>query len=70
MRRRVTDQGVRIPKDMLQGIDVVEIRKEPHAIIVVPVEDGADPIFGLGSRPVSGDIQDGSVHHDRYLTHH
>ena len=66
MRTKVTEEGVLIPKKLLEGIDEVDIRKEDGAILVVPV-NGADPIFELGKHPLSADLRDASEKHDRYL---
>jgi virulence-associated protein VagC len=66
VRSKVTEEGVLIPKRLLQGIDEVDIRKEDGAILVVPVT-GADPIFELGKQPISDDLTDASEKHDLYL---
>ncbi len=65
MKTRVTDRGVVIPKELLIGIDEVEIRKEQNRIVVVPICE--DPILQLGKEPVVCDVNDASDHHDRYL---
>ena len=66
MRTKVTENGVLIPKVWLEGIDEVEIHKEQNIIIVVPVQ-GDDPIRDLGKQPISLDVEDASLNHDRYL---
>ena len=66
MRTKVTENGVLIPKVWLEGIDEVEIHKEQNMIIVVPVQ-GDDPILDLGKQPISLDVEDASLNHDRYL---
>jgi hypothetical protein len=66
MRSKVTEHGVLIPKMLLEGIDEVEIRKEQNVIVVVPVT-ADDPILGLGKQPITLDVDDASVNHDRYL---
>jgi len=66
MRRKVTEQGVLIPKEMLEGVDEVEIRKEENEILIVPLS-GNDPILELGVDPIDDDIDDASIHHDRFL---
>ena len=66
MRTKVTEHGVNIPRAWLEGIDEVEIQKEHNLIIVVPVQV-CDPICALGTEPIILDVEDGSVHHDRYL---
>ena len=66
MRTKVTEHGVLIPKLLLEGIDEVEIRKEQNVIIVVPVTAN-DPMLELGKQPITLDVDDASVNHDRYL---
>lgn len=66
MRTKVTENGVNIPKAWLVGIEEVEIRKEQNMLIVVPVQ-GDDPIRALGTQPIIFEVEDASLHHDRYL---
>jgi hypothetical protein len=66
MRTKVTEHGVLIPKLLLEGVDEVEIRKEQNVIVVVPVT-ADDPILGLGKQPITLDVDDASINHDRYL---
>ena len=66
MKTEVTEQGVNIPKQLLEGVKEVEIRKEKNYILVIPLL-GEDPIFRFGKNPVSDDITDASVNHDRYI---
>ncbi len=66
MRAQVTEQGVLIPREWLEGIDEVELRQEENVIVVVPVMLD-DPIFELGQHPVTVDVDDASINHDRYL---
>ena len=66
MKTKVTENGVNIPKAWLEGIDEVEIQKEQNMIIVVPVH-ADDPIRTLGTQPIILDVEDASLHHDRYL---
>jgi hypothetical protein len=66
MRTKVTENGGHIPRAWLEGIDEVEIQKEQNMIIVVPVQ-ADDPIRALGTHPIILDVEDASVHHDRYL---
>ncbi|RMF83140.1 MAG: hypothetical protein D6736_22040 [Nitrospinota bacterium] len=66
MRTKVTDQGVLIPKNLLEGIEEVEIHKVQNVIILVPVS-ATDPIFMLGKQPITVDVDDASINHDRYL---
>ena len=67
VKTRVTEQGVLIPKQLLEGIDEVEIRKEQNVILVVPVMVD-DPILQLGRQPIVIDVDDASIHHDQYLS--
>jgi virulence-associated protein VagC len=67
MRTKVTEAGVLIPKQWLEGIDEVEIRKEDQLIIIVPIR-ADDPILTLGTQPIIDDVDDASTNHDRYLT--
>ena len=41
MRTKVTESGVLIPKEWLEGIDEVEIQQAQNMIIVVPVPRGS-----------------------------
>ena len=66
MRSKVTEHGVNIPKAWLEGIDEVEIQKKHDVVIVVPVRVD-DPIRALGTQPIILDVEDASLHHDRYL---
>ena len=66
MRTKVTESGVLIPKGWLEGIDEVDIQKTQNMIIVVPVQ-AEDPILNLGKQPILLDVEDASLHHDRYL---
>jgi hypothetical protein len=66
MRTKVTENGVLIPKEWLEGIDEVDIQKTQNMIIVVPVQ-AHDPILDLGKQPILLDVEDASINHDRYL---
>jgi hypothetical protein len=66
MRTKVTDQGVLIPKRLLEGVSEVEIRKQNSMILVMPVT-ADDPILELGKQPIVGDVTDASENHDRHL---
>jgi virulence-associated protein VagC len=66
MKAKVTDKGVVIPKEFLQGIEEVEIRKEDNLIVIVPATK-SDPILALGQNPVECGAPDASESHDRYL---
>lgn len=66
MKAKVTKRGLIIPKEMLQGAEEVEIRREDQRIVILPVIKD-DPILNLGKRPVECGVSDASEHHDRYL---
>lgn len=66
MRTKVTEQGVLIPKQLLEGVEEVEIRQERNAILVLPIT-AADPILQLGEEPIADDVADAAAQHDRYL---
>jgi hypothetical protein len=65
MKRKVTEQGVLVPKKYFKGIEEVEIRKENNLVMVVPITD--DPILQLGRRPVTDNLDDASENHDQYI---
>lgn len=67
MRAKVSEQGVLIPKQWLEGVDEVDIRRERNLILIEPVAE-TDPVLSLGTRPIVVDVGDASLHHDRYLT--
>lgn len=66
MKVNVTEQGVFIPKDLLAGIEEVDIRQEENRIVVIPVLLD-DPIWALGETPVVCDAPDASENPDKYL---
>ena len=66
MKARVTETGVVVPKDLLLGIEEVEIRKTDNVVIIVPTAK-SDPILALGQNPVKCGAPDASEQHDRYL---
>jgi hypothetical protein len=47
MKAKVTENGVVIPRELLEGVEEVDIRKEDGVILVVPIAR-QDPIWGLG----------------------
>jgi hypothetical protein len=67
MRAKVTEDGILLPKQWFEGIDEVEIRRERDLILIEPIAV-ADPVLSLGTQPVVVDVDDASLHHDRYLT--
>jgi len=66
MKTKVLEQGLVIPKELLEGFGEVEIRREDHRLLVVPASED-DPILQLGREPVDDKIEDASANHDRYL---
>ena len=69
MKSKVTEQGLLIPKHLLEGFDEVDIRRRNGAIVISPASPVSpdDPIFSLGKNPISLDIEDASVNHDKYI---
>jgi virulence-associated protein VagC len=66
MKAKVTEKGVVIPKEFLEGIEEVEIRKTDSMVVIVPTTK-TDPILALGQHPVECDAPDASERHDQYL---
>jgi hypothetical protein len=66
MKARVTENGLLIPKVLLDGIEEVEIVRRPRMLVILPAAN-EDPILQLGSEPVVDEVTDASIHHDRYL---
>jgi len=66
MKAKVTEQGLLIPKQLLQGIQEVEIRRKNGVLLIVPIGK-TDPILQLGSEPIADTIDDASINHDHYL---
>ena len=64
MKAKVTEKGVVIPKEFLEGIEEVEIRKTDNLLVIVPTTR-ADPILGLGQNPVECGVPDASERHDQ-----
>ncbi|MGE0083384.1 MAG: hypothetical protein AB7S75_03090 [Desulfococcaceae bacterium] len=62
----ITEQGLMIPKEWLTGIEKVELFKKNGIITVTPIQKN-DPIFQLGTKPVSCGITNGSEEHDNYI---
>jgi len=67
MHAKVTDQGVLLPKPWFKDVGEVEIRRERDLILIEPVA-AIDPVLSLGTQPIVVDVDDASLHHDRYLT--
>ncbi|MEO7673832.1 MAG: hypothetical protein ABIU09_07125 [Pyrinomonadaceae bacterium] len=66
MRTQVTENGITIPRVMLEGVDEVEIKQQGKYIVVIPIS-GEDPIFRFGKNPVKDTITDASVNLDKYI---
>ena len=62
----VTEQGLLIPREWLIGIEKVKFFKKDNIIAIRPVEED-DPIFQLGTKPISCGITDSSQNHDNYI---
>ena len=66
MKARVTEQGVVIPKELLVGVEEVEIQQEANLIVIISTTRN-DPILELGKDPVTYGAPDASENHDKYL---
>ena len=66
MKAKVTKHGLIIPKEMLTGVEEVEIIKRDHRIVISPITR-SDPILNLGKRPVECGVPDASENHNSYL---
>ncbi len=65
MKAKVTEQGLLIPRSLLEGFDEVEIRQEQLTITIIPLS--GDPIRNLGRNPLGAAETDASERHDEYL---
>jgi virulence-associated protein VagC len=66
MKAIVSEQGLFIPRELLKGIQAVEIHKHQNVIVIVPIAE-EDPILQLGKDPIVDTIMDASVNHDHYI---
>ena len=66
MKGKVTEQGLLIPKRLLEGVEEVDIQKRGSITVVSPVGP-TDPVLHLGTEPVCLEIKDASENHDRYI---
>lgn len=66
MRIVVSEHGLLIPKQLLEGVREAEIHKQQGIVLVVPIMED-DPIFQLGKEPILDSVEDASIHHDLYL---
>ena len=62
----VTEQGLLIPKEWLIGVEKVDVFKKNNIITIIPLKKD-DPLFELGTKPVSCGITNGSEEHDNYI---
>lgn len=65
MKVKVTEQGV-VPKEFLEGVQEVEIRKKNNLIVVITTIK-SDPFFEMGINPVSCGVPDASEQTDAYI---
>ena len=66
MKLKVTEEGVLIPKSLLEESQEVEVIKEKERIIIT-MRQKTPSIWDLGSNPVECDVTDGAINHDAYL---
>jgi virulence-associated protein VagC len=66
MIAKVSEQGLLIPKELLAGVDQVEIRQENDTLRIIPLSIG-DSILNLGADSIDDEVTDASSNHDRYL---
>jgi hypothetical protein len=66
MRTKVSENGVVIPRELLEGVTEVDIRKQNGIIVVVPAGKD-DPIYDIGKNPVVSGVSDASENLDIYL---
>lgn len=66
MRTRVSEDGVVIPKELLEGIAEVDIRKQNGVIVVIPAGK-EDPLYNIGKDPVVSGVTDASENLDNYI---
>lgn len=66
MIAKVTEQGLLLTPDLLQGAKEVQIWEESGKLVIV-LDPTADPILQLADNPVTVPEDDASVNHDRYI---
>ena len=66
MKIKVTEQGLVVPKELLEGIQEVEIRRENFKTLVILIK--LDPVSGLGSDQIDSSVTDASENHDADLS--
>ncbi|MGL5075885.1 MAG: hypothetical protein ACRDBG_08580 [Waterburya sp.] len=57
MKVKVTEEGILIPKQFFEGIKEVEIQEKDGILSIIPISK-EDPIFQLGTNPISDSILD------------
>ena len=62
MKIKVTEQGLVVPKELLEGIQEVEIRRENFKTLVILIK--LDPVSGLGQNQIDSSVTDASENHD------
>ena len=67
MKIKVTEQGLVVPKELLEGIQEVEIRREDFKTLVILIIK-LDPVSGLGSDQIDFSVTDASENHDADLS--
>lgn len=65
MKAKVTNEGVQIPKSLLEGVKEVEIKKENGLILVLPLAD--ESTLKRGSQPVEDEAGDAAENHSQYI---
>ncbi|MBC7930636.1 MAG: hypothetical protein H7Z38_08715 [Rubrivivax sp.] len=65
MKAKVTNEGVQIPKSLLEGIKEVEIKKENGLILVLPLTE--DSTLKLDSQAVKDEAEDAAENHNQYI---
>lgn len=66
MRLKVTEQGIFIPKELLEGIEEVEVSRNNDVIFLTSTQQ-KQSIWEMGTNPVPCDVDDASINHDKYL---
>ena len=66
MRIAVSEEGLRIPKELLEGVTEFEVEKQNNQIVIRPIDE-SDPIYQFGKNPVKTELSDGAKNHDQYL---
>jgi virulence-associated protein VagC len=67
MRIKVTEQGALIPKEFLERVKEVEIRRENNLLIISPTIEEEDPTWELGEDSISFGGVDESENYGAYL---